>query len=184
MKKKQKALILLVSACLLSACATPASVTGMTVNKSYTVASSSSTFRNNLAMKDVTGGDETNPMWKSNIGTHEFEKAIETSLQNAGLLALPQGGTHFLTVHLVKVDQPMIGLDMTVTATVNYVVTERATGKNIYSKDIAIPYTATFSDAFAGYERLRLANEGAARKNIEKFIDDILGLNVDSIALK
>lgn len=181
---KKTVLVSLACACLLSACATPASVTGMTVNKSYTLASSSSPLRNNLAVRDVTGGDETNPMWKSNIGTNEFERAIETSLKNAGIFAPRQAGTHFLTVHLVKVDQPIIGLNMTVTATVNYVVTERSTGKNVYNQNISVPYTATVSDAFAGYERLRLANEGAARKNIEKFIDDILGLKVDSIALK
>ena len=67
---------------------------------------------------------------------------------------------------------------MTVTASINYVLTERASGKTVYTKTITLPYTAKFSDAFAGYERLRLANEGAARENIKQLIDELIALKL------
>ncbi|MCS6780659.1 MAG: hypothetical protein NZ555_13270 [Geminicoccaceae bacterium] len=35
-------------------------------------------------------------------------------------------------------------------------------------------YTATFADAALGVERLRLANEGSMRRNIETFIDRLV----------
>ena len=68
---------------------------------------------------------------------------------------------------------------MTVTATVNYILTDTLSGQVIYERDIAIPYTAEFSEAFLGMERLRKANEGAARVNIKEFVDDLYELTFE-----
>lgn len=43
-------------------------------------------LRNKLAIKDVTGGTETNPMWVSKVSSSDFEKALEASLKSAGSL--------------------------------------------------------------------------------------------------
>ena len=43
---------------------------------------------------------------------------------------------------------------------------------------IQIGYTAKFSDSFLGAERLRLANEGAVKVNIQALIDDLNGLKL------
>lgn len=141
-------------------------------------------LRSNLAIKDVSGGKETNPMWKSNIGSNEFEQALEISLRAVGLLADRQAGNYTLTAHLESVDQPFIGLDMTVTASVSYVVSERTTGKDVFKRTFAVPYTASFGDAFVGVERLRLANEGAIRANITQLVDELFRLKIGSIAMK
>ncbi|MBL0125617.1 MAG: hypothetical protein IPP88_24135 [Betaproteobacteria bacterium] len=170
---------------ILSGCASGAKVEGMSVFADAATVNAKTALKNNVAVKDVTGGQDTNPAWKSNIGSSDFELALESSLRSAGLLSGGKPlGSHFLTVHLEKVDQPFIGLDMTVTASVNYVLSERASGKNVYSKSISLPYTAKFSDAFAGYERLRLANEGAAKVNIKQLIDDLIALKVESVQVK
>lgn len=122
-------------------------------------------------------------MWKSNVGSTEFEHALEMSLRRVGLLAERQAGHYTLTAHLESVDQPFIGLDMTVTATVSYAISERATGKDVFKKTLAVPYTASFGDSLMGVERLRLANEGAIRANITQFIDELFRLNIDNIAM-
>jgi len=170
---------------VLSGCASGAKTENMSVFADASVVNAKTPLKSNVAVKDVTGGQETNPAWKSNIGSSEFEQALESSLRSAGLLSPgKQAGNYFLTVHLEKVDQPFVGLDMTVTASVNYMLTERSSGKNVFSRTITLPYTAKFSDAFAGYERLRLANEGAAKTNIKALIDELISLKVDGIQVK
>jgi hypothetical protein len=68
----------------------------------------------------------------------------------------------------------MLGIDMTVTANVRYSLIDTTTRKEVFSKVITGTYTAKFSDAFAGVERLKLANEGAAKTNIQLLVNDLL----------
>ena len=42
--------------------------------------------------------------------------------------------------------------------------------EGIYEEEFTPSYTARFSDSFLAVERLRLANEGSAKKNIEWLI--------------
>ncbi len=168
----------------LTGCASPAKVENMATDGQPSQRVATTPLRNNLAVRDVTGGKETNPMWVSNVGSNEFEQALEASLKNVGLFAPKQAGDYFITAHLEKLDQPFIGISMTVTSSILYTVTERKTGKNIYTRSIVTPYTASFSDAALGVERLRLANEGSIRENIKQVIDDLFRLNMQNIAVK
>lgn len=176
--------ITLTIAVLLSGCAAPARIDQMTAHATPQQRVAQSALRTNVAVRDVTGGKETNPMWVSNVGNSEFEQALEASLRDAGLLANgKQGGRYMLVAHLDRVDQPMAGFDMTVTVGVTYSLVERATGKEVLNRRITMPYTASFSAAFAGTERLRIANEGAVRANIARLIEELFALNIDRIAL-
>ena len=47
----------------------------------------------------------------------------------------------------------------------------------VFDQVVDVPYTANFSDAFYGVERLRLANEGAIRVNIGAFLQRIAALS-------
>lgn len=177
----------LATAAILAGCATPARVEQMQVDSSMAVrtAAASSPLKDNVAIKDTTGGKDTNPAWVSNIGSIEFERSIEASLRNVGLLsANRQGGKYQLTTHLLKVDQPMFGASMTVTTTVQYTLTERATGKEVLAKTLVTPYTAPWDAAFLGSERLKLANEGSARASIQALLDALLALKVDGVELR
>ena len=176
--------VILGSLILLSGCATPARVDQMVVSGTPSQRIAATPLRNNVAIRDVTGGQETNPMWKSNVGSSEFSQALEESLRTVGLLAANrQAGSHTLTVHLQNVDQPFIGLDMTVTASVNYSVAERTTGKEVFNRTVAVPYTAKFSDSLLGVERLKLANEGAIRINISQLIEELFRLKIDNVSI-
>jgi outer membrane murein-binding lipoprotein Lpp len=176
--------VLALSAALLSGCAAPARTDQMTAQVSPAQRIANTPMRNNIAVKDVSGGKETNPMWVSNVGNSEFEQALEGSLRDAGLLSAgKQAGKYLLTAHMQKVEQPMFGASMTVTVTVNYVLTERANGKEVLNRTVSLPFTAEWSSSFIGTERLRLANEGAIRVNIGKIIDELFTIRADQVAL-
>ena len=184
MKKILQVLIPVVFAVVLTGCAAPARVEQMTAAVSSQQRIAATPLRQNIAVSDVTGGKETNPMWMSNVGNSEFEHALEASMRDAGLLAAgKQAGKYTLVAHLESVDQPMAGFNMTVTVTVSYSLVERATGKEILNRRVSLPYTASMTDAFAGTERLRIANEGAVRVNITKLIDELFALKVDQVAM-
>lgn len=171
------------AAILLVGCAAPARIEQMQVNNSMEVrtAAAKSELKDNVGIKDVTGGKDTNPLWVSNVSSSDFERALEASLKDAGLLsANRQGSKYTLTAHLMKLDQPFIGLSMTVTATVKYTLVDRASGKTVLERDVAVPYTAGVGDAFIGTERLKLANEGAIRSNITQLIGDLVALKVSA----
>lgn len=104
-------------------------------------------------------------------------------MKSVGLYAPGALGDYKLVVHLEKLDQPAFGLDMTVTATVNYTLEQRKTGRIILARTITTPHTATFSDAAIGTERIRLANEGTIRKNISAIITELLALDKGKISI-
>jgi hypothetical protein len=139
----------------------------------------------NVSVREVTGGKATNPAWVSNVGNPEFQQAIEASLDEAGMLSPGKDvGKYVLVANMEKLEQPMGGFSMTVTATVNYVLSERASGKQVMSQRISLPFTASTSDAFVGATRLRLANEGAIRVNIKRLIEEIRKTGMATVALK
>lgn len=178
-------LISLPAACLLAlvlvGCAAPARVEQMQVNTSLATrtAAANSPLKESIAVKDVTGGKETNPMWISNVSSSDFSRALQASLKDAGLLSgNNQGSKYALVAHLQRLDQPMFGASLTVTATVLYSLVERESGKEVFAKTVAVPYTAAWNDAFIAAERLKLANEGAIRVNIQQLIDALLASKV------
>ena len=75
---------------------------------------------------------------------------------------------------LASVEQPFIGLDMTVRSSVIYRVLETETKKIWFDQTVSTSYTAKFSDALIAIVRLRLANEGSIRENIKDFIQRLI----------
>lgn len=128
----------------------------------------------------VSGGKETNPMWTSQISNDAFAQALRDSIQKSGLFGSVSdaGGNYKLNAFLGKVDQPLFGLSMTVKMEVSYTLVDTRSGKTVWQKDVASQYTAHPSDAFAAVKRLRLANEGAARANIQEAIADMSALSL------
>jgi hypothetical protein len=172
--KKVLSILLLIA---LTGCATPAAVEQMAVY--LPVTQSNPALKNGIGIFETTGGKETNPMWTSQVSGDAFRRALEQSLENAGMLSkIAAGSKYQLTADLTRLDQPFMGLDMTVTATVRYSLVENASRKEVYSRVIQVGHTATMSDAFAGAQRLRLANEGAVRANIRALINDLIALKL------
>ena len=152
----------------LQGCASGATVAGMTSVKTFDAAKHHMPAK--IQVAPAEGGNTTNPLWTSQVDSKSFEEALKASLQNNGLLA-PDSGTYVLKSTLHELDQQLFGLDLTVKAAVFYVLKDSLSGKDIFQETINSSHTATFSDAFAAIKRLRLANEGAIRKNIEALIE-------------
>jgi hypothetical protein len=157
----------------LGACATAADPGAMTVaTPQAATAPFPAALQHAMCVRDVTGGEETNPLWVSKVDDKGFKTALSSSLDGAGLSAGSGTCAYPVDVHLLGLSQPSVGFDMTVTSHVNYKVYD-ASGQPFVLATIDAPYTATMSDAFAGVERLKLANEGSVRTSIQMFFDQL-----------
>lgn len=164
----------------LSGCATSARVDQMTARKiEASKIASDAPLKGDLSLGGVSRGTSTSPSWNSRVGEGEFRQALEQSLSAVRLLASDQDkASYVLSAALVRLERPLIGLDLKVTADVDYSVEERSTGRKVFSKTVSSSFTGTFSDAALAFERLKIANEGAVRENIEELVDELLSLNV------
>jgi hypothetical protein len=128
----------------------------------------------------VSGGKETSKMGASQISDEAFATALRGSIEEAGLFrkVSAEGARYRLTGFIGKVDQPMMGFSMTVKMEVSYSLKDMQSGTAVWTKDIESEYTAKASAAFAGTERLRLANEGAARENIRQAVTELEALTL------
>ncbi|MDP2377557.1 hypothetical protein [Reyranella sp.] len=169
----------------LGACAQPASYSAMIVDAQAvdTARGPAASYRDTLVVAPVTGGKETSPLWTSQVGNAEFQEAltrslIATKLASANILANPSAanGRYRLEAVLQNLQQPLMGFDLTVTATVAYKLTEIATGTVVYESTLVTPATATVGDAVIAVERLKLANEKAIRANLTKLVGELFAL--------
>ncbi|WP_241001153.1 hypothetical protein [Pseudomonas syringae] len=174
--------LLLVSAfiALCTGCASPAQISGMSVPADQARTNAyDPTLQNNVNLTEVNGGDKTNPMWTSEIDAPDFGAALKQSLANANLLGT-SSAPYALRANLLRVEQPIFGLDFQVTSEVEYTLIESSTDKVIMREIIRTPFTAGVGDSFIGVKRLRLANEGSARANIMDLLKRLSLLKIDA----
>ena len=159
---------------LLYGCATGASSVSMAVSSSESPLSISEELKGKVSIRNVSGGKETNPMMASQVDSSAFESALSQSLRASGFESIGRLGDFFVDAELQALSQPMFGLTFDVTSTVRYTV--EGQGKRKIFPITAVG-TATTSDALAGYERLRIANEKSIKANIKLFLKELsLGL--------
>lgn len=167
---RTKVSILLLLAAITAGCAQPSRTSAMIADVGkFSILAENSPLRSAVFVDEVTGGSETNPILMSQVDDGSFRKALQLSLKQHAMLGDEMAPLR-VNATMNALDQPLFGASFTVTASVDYRVTN-ATGQTIFQELVTTPYTARFSDAFLGVERLRLANEGAIRTNIKRFID-------------
>lgn len=157
-------------ALVLGACAT-ASKPGAMVPEltEATIIAEDSKLAEAVSVEGVDGGQKTNPLWVSKVSNEDFTEALRQALAAHAMLAT-DAGKYSLAAELVKLKQPVMGFDMSVTSDVKYTLTEIETGEVVFEDTVSEKYTAKMSDAFVGVERLRLANEGSIKSNISSLI--------------
>jgi hypothetical protein len=172
MSKSLRLLAALICVAAVGACAQPARVSQMTVaNVAGASVAEHPDLVGILTIDQVSGGQETNPLWTSEVGNAEFRTALENSLQaNALLAASPDAARYRVSAVLEKLEQPLIAFDTRVTSVVSYRVVD-AGGATFFEQKVTHPYTASVGDAFYGPQRLQLANEGSIAGNIRIFIN-------------
>jgi len=164
MTKIKILLLVVASSLLLAGCATPVA--------SDRIKAESLTLQNHHPFSvsvSVAGGRETNPLWVSEVSNDAFAQAIRDSIASSGLFrsVVSSGEEYSLAVEITKVSEPGFGIDMTYNLTANWVLTRLADQKIMLQEEVAASHTATMGDAFIGAVRWKLAEEGAARANIE-----------------
>lgn len=115
----------------------------------------------------VSGGSETNPLWTAQVSNEDLKTALETSLAAAGYMG-SDGRPMTVTANMVELQQPLVGLNLSVTSRIQYTVSSG--GRVVFNDTVAATGTATMSDAFAAVERLRIANEKSIQENIKAFL--------------
>lgn len=154
---------------LLAGCAAPADKEAM-VPIDIKMVSSTNSYHGSVRSVTSHGGEETNPMWTSEISSADFKVALEKALLEAGIYS--PTGRYTVRADILELEQPMFGVSLTVTMKVRYNVMD-ASGRIRMDRTIVSDYTAAFSESAYGVERLRKANEGAARENIALFLQTL-----------
>lgn len=163
-------------AALLTACAAPSQPGAMVAAPAGKMHRSSEA----IAVA-VAGGKPTSAVRKSQIADEDFAKALRESIEKSGLFAKVSNdpNTHYrLDAFIGQLSQPFAGFDMTVTMEVSYTLTDAQLHQRIWQKNVLTSHTATVGDALMGVQRLRVANEGAARKNIEEALQEMSKLGL------
>ena len=153
---------------VLSACATPSQPTAMAVSGVAVASKSTETVS-----ITVTGGRVTSSSYVSQISDADFREALKQSILKSALFSQvldDNSGRYRLGAYIGALTQPLMGMSLTVDLEVSYTLVDSTTGKAVWQQSIATSYTATGSDSIVAATRLRLANEAAARKNIEAAI--------------
>jgi len=171
MKTLTLSIIAIMTAAWLTGCASPAQPQAM-IPTQFSVA-----HRNPEKVSiTVAGGRETSATGPSQISNSDFREALKQAIINSGLFAEvvdTNTGRYRLDAFIGMLSQPMLGASMTVSMEVSYNLIDLKENKSIWQQSISSHYTAAWDAAFAGVTRLRLANEGAARDNIDRAITEM-----------
>ncbi len=161
----------------LGACASSAEPERMIVTAAPTTGGFPARLSQAMCVRNVTGGEETNPMWVSKVDNTGFRTALTGSMASSGLVAPADGCKYPVDANLLGLSQPIIGFDMEVVSHINYKVYDAA-GQPVMLETINAPFTATMSDAMVGIVRIKRANEGSIRSSISQFLDKLRALKM------
>ncbi len=176
-KSSLAALILIVSVVGLSGCASPVSKKSVVVHSIPGVQEHQSTVSIN-----TQGGSETSALDSSNISDSEFEKAIEESvIANKVFSRVVHGddSDYLLNVTIVSMSKPLFGSSFTVDMEAAWSFSNPQNEEFLLKKLVTSSHTVTMGEAFYGATRLRLAIEGAVRKNIKSGLKSISELPLE-----
>lgn len=130
----------------------------------------------------VAGNRESSAVGASEISNDAFAQAIGNALDRFGLFTKvePAGAVarYKLIAFVGQTDQQLEGPAQTVKMKVSYQLVDAPTGNTLWAQNVQSRYTATEGGYLAVVKRLRLANEGAARDNIQQMLHGISTLEI------
>jgi len=129
----------------------------------------------------AAGGQETGAMDSSNVSNADLKAAIEDSITRSNLfrnVIQGRGGDYDLAVTVSQLEKPIFGGAFTVTVEAGWSLVRTSDKSVVLRKAIKTSHTAEFSDSLVGTTRLRLAVEGAVRKNITEGLQTIAALPI------
>jgi hypothetical protein len=164
-------ILLITLVAILSGCATSASQNAMAIGIQDVPGKLNTGLKEQVNIRSVTGGKETNPLWTSQVDNAGFKGALDQSLLAIGYKSKSAADAKMqIEASLQNIEQPLFGLTFDVKSTVLYTVNSK-TNKKVFP--VTATGSASTSDAFLGFERLRIANERSIKENIKQFIQTI-----------
>lgn len=154
---------------ILQGCASPASSNSMKIADHERPSIVNEKLAKSMAVRNVSGGKETNPMLTSQVDSSSFRDALGSSLRSSGYDAAGSP-KYFVDADMQALTQPVFGLTFNVVSTIRYTVEGEGKRKLF---PITATGTATTSDAFVGVERLKIANERSIKENIKIFLKEL-----------
>jgi hypothetical protein len=131
-----------------------------------------------VKITEVVGGHESNPfpLWSSQVSSVDYTKAIAYSLVKADIFdsVVRKGKSDYiLDVTILSCNQPLIGIDISVTMKTNWVLTDTKKLFPVWSETFETTFKANVTDAVIPAEKSRLAYEGAVRTNLTEGVKRI-----------
>ena len=173
----QRMFVTILALAVVTGCAKPAKVNEMVSGPRASASTPANPALHEAAcVEQVSGGKLTNPLWVSEVDNLGFLRALKHSLDaNRLLVKRPEDCRFGINANLLGLSQPFIGIDVEVTANVNYTVRQAGVDAPYMLQTETSAYTSRFTEEkILWAERLQEANEGAVRKNIGAFIDALL----------
>ena len=130
---------------------------------------------------EVLSGEETSELGMSKISDEAFKAALEAAILESGVFSRVvdiDGADYHLQVVITNLGQPTAGLNISVTLVTHWKLEKRSSSECVWQDFVATKYMAHVDDAIIGTTRLRVANEGAARKNIKEGIRKLSALKL------
>ena len=114
------------------------------------------------------------------IPNDALAQALRDSIERSGTFARvsPSGARYQLKALIGSVNHPSAGVSFTVKLDVSYTLIDVQVSKTLWTQTIPSEHTAGLSDAVVANTRLRKAEEGAAKANIEQALTQIATLNL------
>lgn len=159
---------LLAATFVITGCATPPTSQAMTTASPVKVAK-----QHPYTVNVVTNGGAGAVNHGICVDDTEFKAALSSSIIESKLfreVVELNNAQYLLTTKVITLDKPMWGSSFTVTLETGWTLTRTSDKQVVFQQVIKSQHTATGSDAFIGATRMRLAMEGAARRNIEQGI--------------
>jgi|GEM_PF-5697435 len=102
-------------------------------------------LQENITVDQSTGDQQAHPLWTSQVSSEDFKEALEKSLPAVRLLNPEKDGQYKLFAEIQTIDQPLIGISMTVTASVSYQLFNAQTQKVVFHETIDTSFTVKTS---------------------------------------
>jgi hypothetical protein len=160
----------------LGGCASPASRTAMSAP-----AVQYNQHHPHSVTVQVQGGTDTGALDSSNIANADLKAAIEDSIAASRLFTSViqgKGGDYELSVIIIQLSKPLFGGSFTVDMEAGWSLVRASDKQVVLRKTIKTSHTATMSDSVVGVTRLRMAVEGAARRNVEAGLRAVAALQL------
>ena len=81
-----------------------------------------------------------------------------------------------INVNVLSIKNPMMGINLKSELRIKWQLIDISENKIVWEDNLTNDYTATMSDSLVAVTRLRIANEGVIRENIQLAIDEMIAL--------